>query len=128
MFVYVHALCSGGVQSPAEGSHVATSPWSSYDDVKAAFDSIELNKTITEDLKTICFDPLTHPNIAIVSTLMLCSAFWLARQLKKKILTRGFRLVSKLKPRARLTMSTLTTQAKRDTGISLLICFLFQER
>lgn len=80
---------AGGCSTMPSGSHVVTSPWKSYDDVKLAFDSIELNKTTQEDLVTLCFDPLTQPNIAIISHLAVMQRFLVNPSIKKEDLDEG---------------------------------------
>ncbi len=87
----------GGCSTLPRGSHVVTSPWKSYDDVKVAFDSIELNKTTKEDLKTLYFDPLTQPNIAIMSHLAVMQRFLVNPSIKLEDLDEGLQTCIKAK-------------------------------
>ncbi len=73
---FICLLFAGGCSTTLpSGSHVVTSHWKSYDEVKAAFDSIELNKTTRKNLTALDFDPVTQPNIAILSHLDLMQRF-----------------------------------------------------
>lgn len=72
-----------------KGSHDVVAPWKSYNEVKAAFDNIKLNKTTKHDLKAMNFDPLNQPNISIMSYLDVMQQFLVNPSIKKEDLDQG---------------------------------------
>jgi hypothetical protein len=79
------------------GSHVEKAPWDSYNEVKAAFDVIELNKTTKQDLKDLNFDPLSQPNIQIMSYLEVMQQFLVNPSIRKEDLDEGLQACIKAK-------------------------------
>ncbi|MDM8567234.1 hypothetical protein QUF74_16490 [Candidatus Halobeggiatoa sp. HSG11] len=51
------------------------SPWKTFEDAKRSFDKIEANKTTSEDLKKLGFDPFETPNVKLVTYLELIERF-----------------------------------------------------
>lgn len=96
-FLICLLFATWGCSALPKGSHVVTSPWKSYDDVKVAFDSIELNKTTNEDLKRLYIDPLTQPNIAIISHLGVMQRFLVNPSIKLEDLDEGLQTCIKAK-------------------------------
>lgn len=68
IFVALFALAACSSLLPKVKT-VVHSPWESFDDAKAAFDKISLNKTTVTELKDLGFDPFTTPNIKILNYL-----------------------------------------------------------
>jgi len=66
---------SGCGSSLPKGEAKTQSPWQSFDEAKAAYDSIELQETTTDDLQELGFDPYSTPNVKILSYLDLIEVF-----------------------------------------------------
>lgn len=66
------AACSGPLP---QTSDVAGSPWQSFDEAKAAYESIVPLETTAEDLKAIGYDPSTSPNVRVLSYLEVIQRF-----------------------------------------------------
>lgn len=65
---------------------VTSSPWQSFEEAKAAYDQIVIDKTTAEDLKKLGFDPFTTPNIKILTYLDITAAL---PSLKKEDMDEG---------------------------------------
>jgi hypothetical protein len=55
--------------------NIIKSPWSSFDEAKAAFDRVEPHQTTAEELKALGFDPYATPNISILNYLDIMKLF-----------------------------------------------------
>jgi len=66
------AACSGPLPKTKD---VAGSPWQSFDEAKAAYESIVPLETTAEDLKAIGYDPSTSPNVRVLSYLEVIERF-----------------------------------------------------
>jgi len=82
-------FAAAGCSPLPRGSHTVAVPWKNYDEVKTAFDTIEINKTTREDLKRIFFDPKTQPNISIMSYLDVMQRFLVNPSIRKEDLDVG---------------------------------------
>lgn len=67
-------LCGCGSSLP-KGEAKTQSQWQSFDEAKAAYDSIELYETTTADLANLGFDPYSAPNVRILSYLDIIQVF-----------------------------------------------------
>lgn len=65
------AGCAGLLPKTHE---TARSPWMSFDDVKTAYDKIVPEKTTTQELKVLGFDPDVTPNVKILNYLDVAKA------------------------------------------------------
>ncbi|WP_461481714.1 hypothetical protein [Porticoccus sp.] len=70
----VLALCGCGSSLP-KGEAKTQSQWQTFDEAKAAYDSIRLFETNTADLRALGFDPYTAPNVRILSYLDIIQVF-----------------------------------------------------
>jgi hypothetical protein len=66
------AACSGPLPKTSE---VAESPWQSFDEAMAAYESIVPLETTAEDLKAMGYDPFTSPNVRVLSYLEVIERF-----------------------------------------------------
>lgn len=66
---------SGCGSSLPKGEAKTQSPWQTFDEAKAAYDSIELQETTTDDLQELGFDPYSTPNVKILSYLDIIEVF-----------------------------------------------------
>lgn len=64
--------CGGLLPSSEEAPK---SPWTSFEEAKAAYDSIEPSKTTAADLKAIGYDPYGAENVRVLSYLDVLSRF-----------------------------------------------------
>ncbi len=69
-------LLSSCSSSPLpKGEDTIRSPWTSFEQVKTAYDQIILHKTDTTDLQQLGFDPYSTPNVNILSYLDIIERF-----------------------------------------------------
>ena len=101
-------ICSGCRSTKAQGSDsdrkaqkapksiflpseetISHSRWSSYDDVKADFEKIELNKTTIADLDALGFSPASTANVKILTYLDVITRFMPNQSMTRKDLPEG---------------------------------------
>jgi hypothetical protein len=58
-----------------KGQHTVRSPWNNFNEVKSAYDKIELHLTTTQELQDLGFDPYSTPNVRILSYLDIIKRF-----------------------------------------------------
>ena len=68
-------VVSGCGSSLPKGEMRTKSPWETFDEAKASYDSIILNSTTTADLEELGYDPYNTPNIRILSYLDVLQKF-----------------------------------------------------
>ena len=66
------AACSGPLPKTSE---VDESPWQSFDEAMAAYESIVPLETTAEDLKALGYDPFTTPNVRVLHYLEVIDRF-----------------------------------------------------
>jgi len=73
-YIFVLAIvgCAGMLPSMKQ---TTKSPWKTFEDAKRSFDKIEANKTTSEDLKKLGFDPFETPNVKLITYLELIEKF-----------------------------------------------------
>ena len=64
--------CGGPLPKTSE---VAESPWQSFDEAMAAYQSIVPLETTAEDLKAMGYDPFSSPNVRVLSYLEVIERF-----------------------------------------------------
>ncbi|MDM8567963.1 hypothetical protein QUF50_00315 [Thiotrichales bacterium HSG1] len=72
LFILIITGCSGMLPSVKQ---TTKSPWKTFEGAKLSFDKIEANKTTSEDLKKLGFDPFETPNVKLVTYLELIERF-----------------------------------------------------
>ena len=73
VLVLALAACENGALP--RGREIVESPWSSFDEAKAAYDQIDPGNTTIGELKTLGYDPHSTPNITILSYLDIIQRF-----------------------------------------------------
>jgi hypothetical protein len=68
-------LLSACGSSLPKGEMSTKSPWTTFEEAKASYDSIVLNSTTTADLKELGYDPYNTPNVRILSYLDILQRF-----------------------------------------------------
>jgi len=68
----VVTACSGPLPKTKE---VAESPWQSFDEAMADYESIVPQKTTSEDLEAMGYDPFSSPNVRVLSYLEVIRRF-----------------------------------------------------
>ena len=56
-------------------SQRARTPWQNFDEAQSAYDKVVPHKTTVSELKTMGFDPMTTPNVKILTYLDLIQRF-----------------------------------------------------
>ena len=56
-------------------SQRARTPWQNFDEAQSAYDKVDPHKTTVNELKTMGFDPMTTPNVKILTYLDLIQRF-----------------------------------------------------
>lgn len=75
LLILISAFLLGCSNSLPKGQHTVKSPWNTFDDVKAAYDKIELHVTTADELQVLGFDPYSTPNVKILSYLDIIKRF-----------------------------------------------------
>lgn len=75
LFCLSTLVLAGCGSSLPKGEAKTQSQWQSFDEAKAAYDSIVLFETNTEDLRALGFDPYSAPNVRILSYLDIIQVF-----------------------------------------------------
>lgn len=65
--------CSGGLLPSVK--ETTKSPWQSFEEAKRSFDKIVPNRTTSDDLKRLGFDPFETPNVKLITYLELIQKF-----------------------------------------------------
>ncbi len=68
-------LLSGCSNQLPKGQEITKSPWSSFEEVKLAYDEITLHQTTTDELLQLGFAPYSTPNVRILSYLDIVKRF-----------------------------------------------------
>lgn len=66
-----------------------TSPWTSFDEAKKAYDRIQVGKTTAKGLTKLGFDPYTNPNVQIITYVDIIQKFMFNPSIKMKDLDPG---------------------------------------
>jgi hypothetical protein len=69
------ALCAACSSMLPTSQETAKSPWNSFEEAKAAYDSIVPSETTAEELKAIGYDPFLAENIRVLSYLNVVARF-----------------------------------------------------
>ena len=88
IYIYILAItgCTGMLPSMKQ---TTKSPWKTFEDAKRSFDKIVANKTTSEDLKQLGFDPFETPNVKLITYLDLIERFMPNQSIRMKDLDIG---------------------------------------
>lgn len=98
----------------------AESPWDSFEEAKAAYDSIVPSQTTEEELKAIGYDPYLTENIRVLSYLEVATRFMPQGSLKPEDLDPGLRDCIAAREACWAMEVAPTTIDKRREGFALL--------
>lgn len=75
LFLSLTLLLSSCGSSLPKGEMKTKSPWETFEQAKASYDNILLDRTTTADLQELGFDPYNTPNVRILSYLDILQRF-----------------------------------------------------
>ena len=104
------------------------SRWHSYDEVNAAFEKIEPNRTTVEDLRTLGFHPRVSPNVKILTYLDIVKTFMPTPGIHMKDLPDAVRACIEAKENSRAYLVELHDIRDRRHGNLFLDVFGFVRR
>jgi hypothetical protein len=102
--------------------------WGTFDEAKTAFESIIPNKTTTDDLQKLGFDPASTPNLKILTHLDILQRFMSNPSIKKEDLDEGIHACIDAKSNCRAYEIKLSNIMKKRHGNVLLDLFNFKRK
>lgn len=82
LVVMMLASCSSSLP---KGEATTKSPWETFEQAKASYDSIVPFETVTSDLEELGFDPYSTPNVRILSYLDIIKKFNPSNSVRKSV-------------------------------------------